>query len=237
MSDLVAVAEIAAMLGISKQRVYQILDEDDTFPAPADQLTVGRIWRRSEVERWAKRTGRIRVTPFLLVLAGGLITLGGAWLADRRAYRRERDLRTEERDAEAALRAAAHADAMSERRRAFEVENLLALQDALQAVGRATARAHVQIMQVASPEGLVPPGPIFDVETEEEDRQAFIAMSKYMVRIHDDALRTEVFNLRGTCSSVAVSKTTREAQERAGEAFWLLEVAIERTGERLRALH
>lgn len=57
--ELVAVAEIAQMLGVSKQRVYQLLDEDDTFPAPADQLTVGRIWRRADVEKWARAAGRL----------------------------------------------------------------------------------------------------------------------------------------------------------------------------------
>lgn len=58
--ELVAVAEIAQMLGVSKQRVYQLLEEDDTFPKPAERLTVGRIWRRADVEKWAKRTGRVR---------------------------------------------------------------------------------------------------------------------------------------------------------------------------------
>ena len=59
MPELVAVAEIAALLGVSTQRVYQIIDEDDSFPEPVDKLSVGRIWRRVDVEKWAKGTGRL----------------------------------------------------------------------------------------------------------------------------------------------------------------------------------
>jgi predicted DNA-binding transcriptional regulator AlpA len=59
MTELVAVAEIAAMLGVSRQRVYQLLEEDPTFPKPIEQLAVGRIWRRADVEKWARGAGRL----------------------------------------------------------------------------------------------------------------------------------------------------------------------------------
>ena len=57
--ELVAVAEIAQLLDVSKQRVNQLMEEDDSFPAPVEQLSVGRIWRRADVEKWAKNAGRL----------------------------------------------------------------------------------------------------------------------------------------------------------------------------------
>ncbi len=60
MPELVAAAEIAEMLELTRQRVYQIIASDETFPEPIDELTVGRIWRRADIERWAKKTGRLQ---------------------------------------------------------------------------------------------------------------------------------------------------------------------------------
>ena len=48
------------MLELTRQRVYQIIASDETFPEPIDELTVGRIWRRADIERWAKKTGRLQ---------------------------------------------------------------------------------------------------------------------------------------------------------------------------------
>lgn len=55
---LVGVAEIAAMLGVTRQRVNQLVREEG-FPAPAAELSAGRIWNRAEIEQWAKGTGRL----------------------------------------------------------------------------------------------------------------------------------------------------------------------------------
>jgi prophage regulatory protein len=56
---LVGVAEVAAMLGVTRQRVNQLVSRPD-FPKPEVELSAGRIWRREEVETWARRTGRLR---------------------------------------------------------------------------------------------------------------------------------------------------------------------------------
>jgi predicted DNA-binding transcriptional regulator AlpA len=56
---LVGVAEIAEMLGVTRQRVNAIAKTHDDFPRPQAELTAGRIWLRSEVKAWAKRTGRL----------------------------------------------------------------------------------------------------------------------------------------------------------------------------------
>lgn len=55
---LVGVAEIAALLGVSRQRVHQ-LTKLDGFPEPEVVLTAGTVWKRDDVERWAKATGRL----------------------------------------------------------------------------------------------------------------------------------------------------------------------------------
>jgi hypothetical protein len=56
--DLVGTAEIAEMLGITRQRVNAIVQTHDDFPEPVAVLSAGRIWMRSDVLAWAKRTGR-----------------------------------------------------------------------------------------------------------------------------------------------------------------------------------
>ncbi len=55
---LAGTAEIAAMLGVSRQRVQQLARSGD-FPEPYDVLSGGRVWLRSDVEAWARTHGRI----------------------------------------------------------------------------------------------------------------------------------------------------------------------------------
>jgi prophage regulatory protein len=54
---VVAAAEVAAMLGVSRQRVTQLTAKPD-FPAPLTTLSVGKIWSYAAVRAWAERTGR-----------------------------------------------------------------------------------------------------------------------------------------------------------------------------------
>jgi predicted DNA-binding transcriptional regulator AlpA len=55
--DLVSTVEIAEMLGVSRQRVDK-LSRSEGFPAPYAELAIGRVWARTDVERWARSTGR-----------------------------------------------------------------------------------------------------------------------------------------------------------------------------------
>lgn len=55
---LVGVAEIAEMLGLTKQRVNQ-LSREPGFPPPEAVLSAGKIWRRDVIERWARKAGRL----------------------------------------------------------------------------------------------------------------------------------------------------------------------------------
>ncbi|MGI8939484.1 MAG: helix-turn-helix transcriptional regulator [Iamia sp.] len=55
--DLLGLAEIGALLGVSRQRVDQ-LARTEGFPDPVATLSAGRIWQRDDVEAWARQTGR-----------------------------------------------------------------------------------------------------------------------------------------------------------------------------------
>ncbi len=58
--DLMGTAEVAAVLGVSRQRVLQLLNEQDEFPKPVALLRMGKVWHGPEVRAWADRrpTGR-----------------------------------------------------------------------------------------------------------------------------------------------------------------------------------
>jgi predicted DNA-binding transcriptional regulator AlpA len=50
---LVSVPEIAEMLGVSHQRVHQLIKSYDNFPEPEADLAIGRVWLRAAVQSWA----------------------------------------------------------------------------------------------------------------------------------------------------------------------------------------
>jgi len=54
---LVGVAEMALMLGVTRQRVQQLTQRPD-FPAPAHRLIMGNAWRLVDFTDWAKANGR-----------------------------------------------------------------------------------------------------------------------------------------------------------------------------------
>ena len=56
--DLVGVAEIAEMLGVSRQRVHQIIKRDESFPGPVAELSAGKIWLLADIEAWQRQVGR-----------------------------------------------------------------------------------------------------------------------------------------------------------------------------------
>jgi prophage regulatory protein len=55
---LVGAKEVAQLLGVSRQRVNQIVQTHRKFPRPVGWLAAGRVWRRREVLKWARSTGR-----------------------------------------------------------------------------------------------------------------------------------------------------------------------------------
>jgi len=45
--------EIELRLGVSRQRVQQLTAHPD-FPAPYDELAMGKVWRIDDVEAWIR---------------------------------------------------------------------------------------------------------------------------------------------------------------------------------------
>ena len=56
---LVGVAEIAEMLGVTRQRIDEITRTKPDFPEPEVELKSGRVWQRAAVEKWARAAGRL----------------------------------------------------------------------------------------------------------------------------------------------------------------------------------
>jgi predicted DNA-binding transcriptional regulator AlpA len=50
--ELVGTTDVAAMLGVSRQRVSQLIDSYEDFPVPVDVIAGRRVWTRDEVQRW-----------------------------------------------------------------------------------------------------------------------------------------------------------------------------------------
>ena len=55
--QVVALAELTQMLGVTKNRAMQISRKSD-FPAPLGELSVGRIWSYEAVVEFCQATGR-----------------------------------------------------------------------------------------------------------------------------------------------------------------------------------
>lgn len=52
-NDLLGVGEAAAVLGVARQRLYQLRARVD-FPAPFVELACGPIWLRDDIEAFAR---------------------------------------------------------------------------------------------------------------------------------------------------------------------------------------
>jgi predicted DNA-binding transcriptional regulator AlpA len=59
---LLGLSEAAARLGVSKQRLTQLMASYTDFPKPVAELSVGRIWSTEDIDSWnasnPRRPGR-----------------------------------------------------------------------------------------------------------------------------------------------------------------------------------
>ena len=62
MDELVGAAEIAERLGSAPRTIHAWRRRHPDFPAPVAELTSALVWYWPDVERWARKTGRIPVT-------------------------------------------------------------------------------------------------------------------------------------------------------------------------------
>lgn len=56
--ELMGIAEIRALLEISRQRADQLTRRAD-FPAPIATLAMGKVWDAGDVREWARKDGRL----------------------------------------------------------------------------------------------------------------------------------------------------------------------------------
>ncbi len=59
MGELVGAAEIASRLHVARQVVHQWRQRHDDFPEPVAVLKQAMIWAWPDVEKWARKTGRL----------------------------------------------------------------------------------------------------------------------------------------------------------------------------------
>ena len=52
--DLAGLSEIAAMLNVTKRTASNYTGRPD-FPGPIERLEMGPVWRRVDIEEWAKK--------------------------------------------------------------------------------------------------------------------------------------------------------------------------------------
>lgn len=57
LDELVTAADVARMLGVSRERVRELAKRDD-FPAPAGRVARSLVWRRPEIEAWIQEWDR-----------------------------------------------------------------------------------------------------------------------------------------------------------------------------------
>lgn len=55
--DWCGAAELAQLLGVSRQRVQQIVSRAD-FPEPDIVVAMGKLWSTAKVREWATERGR-----------------------------------------------------------------------------------------------------------------------------------------------------------------------------------
>jgi predicted DNA-binding transcriptional regulator AlpA len=76
MPEIWSTPEVATYLGVSRQRVHQLLADNPRFPAPLQRLGSGPIWLADSVRAfdagWTRKPGRPPVAP-VSVDANGLI--------------------------------------------------------------------------------------------------------------------------------------------------------------------
>lgn len=56
--ELMGIAEIRALLNVSRQRADQLTRRPD-FPAPMAELGMGKVWDGAAVREWATKDGRL----------------------------------------------------------------------------------------------------------------------------------------------------------------------------------
>lgn len=54
-----ALAEVAALFGVTKQTAANWVSRDKTFPKPITELAMGKIYDRKDIVQWGKEKGKL----------------------------------------------------------------------------------------------------------------------------------------------------------------------------------
>jgi len=164
------------------------------------------------------------LTTTISVLAGGMLTMLAAWLADRRLTGRDRERRREERH-----------ERLVTRRNDFQRETLLALQDASQKLLRNTGASLHQDVVAHRTTGKWQQQQLPDDLSNDQLRLNTEAML-LASRVRDEEVRALADRLRTQTAVVGLSTSEGEAEGRMMAAADTQTTLIQRIGEIVRGL-
>ena len=164
------------------------------------------------------------IAATLSVIAGGVLTMFAAWLADRRLTERDRERRLDER-----------AERLVTRRNDFQRETLLALQVASQTLLRNTGASLHQDVVAHRTTGKWQKQQLPDDLS--NDQLRLITETMLLAsRVRDDEVRALADRLRDLTSVVGLSSGESEAEGRMMAAADTQQVLIKRIGQLVREL-
>jgi hypothetical protein len=174
-------------------------------------------------------------TPVLIGVTTARSAIVGTWLSGRKTLEAVRTEQQGRLTAERTEREERHAVNEAERRRAFQFETLLGLQDALNRLGRATAFAHSENASLIR-QGVVWRERLLGDEISEGHRQALIDVRTLRPRARNDGIRYDVELLENVCFDVPLADTTEDAKALFDQADARLTAALHAIGDELRSL-
>jgi hypothetical protein len=158
------------------------------------------------------------------VIAGGLLTMLAAWLADQRLAERDRERRRDDRH-----------ERIADRRNDFQRETLLALQVASQKLLRNTGRMHhlnvVRFRTTGQWQRQQFPDDLSDDHLRQMTETMLLAS-----RVRDDETRTLAERLRDRAAVVGMSRNEGEAESRMMAAADTQQGLIQRIGQLVREM-
>jgi hypothetical protein len=157
----------------------------------------------------------------LIGFATGAVT---EWLRDRRTEGRERKARKE-----------ARRDQFLERRKDFQRQTLLDLQEAVMELIRTAGEMHYQDLMASRKAGKWVSQPVTD-ELNERARIVQARTTLLSVRVRDDSVRGFVDELKGHASSLVVSKSQAESEATFANINPIFQKLNERVGQLLREM-
>lgn len=160
--------------------------------------------------------------PVLTLVLGAVLKGLGDVVIEGRKARAEREARAEERK-----------DAAAARWAQFQREALLELQDAAQALARATGRAHHDDTMAYRHTGVWGKNKV-SPEANDGALDGHTKLAKFLVRVDDEEVRRLARDLSTACASHAISKSEADAQHVMGQGIELSAQLHERIGELLR---